>query len=29
MSNHQEKLPLNKTHHTVDFGANAYIIDHD
>ncbi|EAA4816483.1 hypothetical protein UQ79_23640, partial [Shigella dysenteriae] len=23
MSNHQEKLPLNKTHHTVDFGANA------
>ncbi|HGB0135206.1 TPA: type 3 secretion system effector OspC2, partial [Shigella sonnei] len=22
-------LPLNKTHHTVDFGANAYIIDHD
>ncbi|SRL17514.1 OspC1 [Shigella flexneri] len=29
ISNHQEKLPLNKTHHTVDFGANAYIIDHD
>ncbi|EGD8617627.1 TPA: T3SS effector OspC family protein, partial [Shigella flexneri] len=21
ISNHQEKLPLNKTHHTVDFGA--------
>ncbi|EFW1180207.1 type 3 secretion system effector OspC2, partial [Shigella flexneri] len=29
ISNHQETLPLNKTHHTVDFGANAYIIDHD
>ncbi|WP_338295700.1 T3SS effector OspC family protein, partial [Escherichia coli] len=29
ISNHKEKLPLNKTHHAVDFGANAYIIDHE
>ncbi|HFR6404754.1 TPA: T3SS effector OspC family protein, partial [Shigella flexneri] len=29
ISNHQKKHPLNTKHHTVDFGANAYIIDHD
>ncbi|EMU6462966.1 type 3 secretion system effector OspC1, partial [Shigella sonnei] len=29
ISSHQKKHPLNTKHHTVDFGANAYIIDHD
>ncbi|HBN1934423.1 TPA: T3SS effector OspC family protein, partial [Escherichia coli] len=27
IANHKEKLPLNTKHHSVDFGANAYIID--